>query len=454
MNQKFIKLIILVLVLTLIIRLYFTNTVESFDNHDSNNLSNLIQVIRVKQNAEDNSYDFIFSGKYYLNKLHIVTNSLNSNMNYIVYYLDEDNNYNENFILEGDELQHSNKPDSVSGHLVSNNPRISGNSNPVTTSIKVKLLNGEPFDIKKYNFYGYKPNTMNTPNKIKTNVNKKATFTKVEKTTIPDTGENVYKLIMDNVHLVNGVEFSYSIENNLLDTNQNKSFLVDVHYISKSDNNATYRLNNKYFTDDSHLSNDGFNTRIYFEREIETDTLFLKMPKKIILNGNEHLIVKVDKFVALVNNKESFRNTDTNNHKHSDTNKRENFQSTTEYAADELCPSLSGIENQMKLADTICERIEYNDKIKNERLKLERNKQYILKLKSQDEEIEKLEKIINELQSKRNKRDTYNDAIRLAQLQEQKKKAVMIKDLANKRLDHKKKNQVHVELNLTDKPTF
>lgn len=63
-------------------------------------------------------------------------------------------------------------------------------------------------------------------------------------------------------------------------------------------------------------------------------------------------------------------------------------------------------------------------------------------------------KIINELQKKRNKRDVYNDAIRLAQLQEQKKKAVMIKELANKRINHKNDNQVNVELNLTSTPNF
>lgn len=457
MNQKIIKLIILVLVLTLAIRLYSSsNTIESFDNHDSNILSNMIEVIRLKQNTEDNSYDLIFNDKYYINNINIVTNALNSNMKYIIYYLDDDNNYNENFVLENDELQHYNKPDSVSGKLISNNPRISGNSKVLTSSIKVKLLNGEAFDIKKYNIYGHKTNFVNTPNKLMTNINRKININKVEKSTVPNTGENVFKLVLDNQYSINGLEFLYDIENNSLDTTQNKSFPVEIHYSFKLENGntATYKLNSKYYTNDHKLSSNGFVTKLFFEREINTDTLFLKMPKKIVLNDKDYLIVKVDNFVALVNNKESFENTETSNNSNKSNQTKESFQSTTEYAADELCPSLSGIENQMKLADTICERIEYNDKIKNERLKLERNKQYILKLKSQDEEIDQLEKIINELQKKRNKRDTYNDSIRLAQLQEQKKKAVMIKELANKRINHKNDNQVNVELNLTDKPTF
>ena len=163
----------------------------------------------------------------------------------------------------------------------------------------------------------------------------------------------------------------------------------------------------------------------------------------------DHKVIKVDNIKILAKNKENFSDTSTNNKR-----TQESFQEIDDYSPDELCPSLSGIENQMKLADTICKRIEYNDKIKNETLKLERNKQYILKLKSQDEEIEKLEKLIVELQNNRDKRDKYNDAIRLAQLQKNKKKAAIIKELANKRIEHKNNNQVNVELNLVNEPPF
>ena len=77
-----------------------------------------------------------------------------------------------------------------------------------------------------------------------------------------------------------------------------------------------------------------------------------------------------------------------------------------------------------------------------------------MKLKAQDEEIEKLEKLIKSLQEKRDSRDAYNDALRLAQLQEQKKKASLVKKLVDKRVKHKNRNQVQLELNLVDEPTF
>ena len=181
----------------------------------------------------------------------------------------------------------------------------------------------------------------------------------------------MYKLKLNQNYLVNGLEFNYTVENPNVDSNQNRSFPFEIHYTTKGIDNKinTFKSSTKYYSNDLHLTNEGYKSIVYFDRELETDTLFLTTPKKIILNGNEHSIVQIENFVALVNNSESFTNTRNANNSNK-SNNREDFQSTTEYSPDELCPSLSGIENQMKLADNICERIEYNDKIKNERLKL------------------------------------------------------------------------------------
>jgi hypothetical protein len=452
MNQNLIKLILLVLLLVIVYRLHTsTNNIETFDNQQLGQpKANLIQVIRVKHNPDDNSYDLMFDNKYNLKHIHIKTNVLNSNPNYVVYYLDDDNNYSENFVLDNDEMQHLNKPEGNFGNLITSKPKIRGNQTVSTSSIKVKLLSGDNFDINRYYIYGLsKNNTL-----INSGVTNKLTITNTEMNMDPNTGKHVHKLGLDKEYSVRGIEFTYTIENHNVDSNQNRSFPFDIHYSSKlSDGKtATYRLNDPYYTSDFELTNDGFKSTVYLNKEIITDKLFLSIPRKIVLNGNEHSILQVGNFSAIVNSSENFSN--TNSESKTNSKNREDFQSVGEYSPDELCPSLSGIENQMKLADTICERIEYNDKIKNERLKLERNKQYILKLKSQDEEIEKLEQIIKEIQSKRENRDTYNDALRLAQLQEQRKKSATIKELAKKRVDHKNNNQLHVELNLVDEAPF
>ena len=451
MNQNLIKLILLVLLLVIIYRINTsTNNIESFDNLESGQpKSNLIQVIRVKHNPDDNSYDLMFDNKYNIRHIQVQTNVLNSNPNYVVFYLDENNNYSENYILNGDDMQHLNRPEGNIGNLIISNPRIQGNQNVSTSSIKIKLLGGDEFDINRYYIYGMPKNSQ-----LNTTASKKITISNTEMNTDPNTGKHLHKLLLDKEYSVKGIEFTYTIENHNVDSNQNRSFPFDIHYMStmSGGDQATYRLNDPYYTSDLELTSDGFRSTTYLTKEILTDTLFLSIPRKIVLNGNEHSIVQVGNFSAIVSNVENFNNINSNN-KNSNKN-REGFQSVTEYSPDELCPSLSGIENQMKLADTICERIEYNDKIKNERLKLERNKQYILKLKSQDEEIQKLEDIIKELQSKRENRDAYNDALRLAQLQEQRKKAATVKELAKKRIGHKKNNQLHVELNLVDEAPF
>ena len=104
MNQNLIKLILLVLLLVIIYRINTsTNNIESFDNLESGQpKSNLIQVIRVKHNPDDNSYDLMFDNKYNIRHIQVQTNVLNSNPNYVVFYLDENNNYSENYILNGE----------------------------------------------------------------------------------------------------------------------------------------------------------------------------------------------------------------------------------------------------------------------------------------------------------------------------------------------------------------
>ena len=102
--------------------------------------ANMIQVVRVKPNIEDNSYDLIFDGKYNLEHIHITTNVLNSNPKYVVHYLDDNNRYTDNFVMNNDEIQHQNIPDSRSGQLIINKPRIQGNRKALTSSIKVKLV--------------------------------------------------------------------------------------------------------------------------------------------------------------------------------------------------------------------------------------------------------------------------------------------------------------------------
>jgi hypothetical protein len=473
-KSKLIKIILLVTAVYLVFRVVtsgYTN-VEGFTTINMDNLnqpkSNQVIISRIKHNAEDNSYEILLDKQYSIHYIHLVTNVLNNELKYTAYFKGEDGNYNENFVFQNDNLEHSNRAHNNSGNLVINNPKVSKINRPRTQGLKIKLLDGQKFNIKKVNIFGFPDGFIMTPEIIQQKTTGQTPIASHERTTDPNSGEILYKLKLNSPKKnIYGISFNYSLETSNSLTNQNNIFKVQVHYdYTDSNKTSTYKLNQKIPTSDYHNVDGVYSTNIYLERPIDANTVYLSVPKHAVINGNDHRISNLSNFKLLVGKQQDeFKNVDqqssnssnnsnnSNSSNSSNNRKKEEFQSV-EYSADDLCPSLGGIENQMKLADSICERIEYNDKIKNERLKLERNKQYIMKLKGQDEEIEKLEKLIKSLQGKRGKRDAYNDALRLAQLQEQKKKASLVKKLVDKRVRNKDKNQLQVELNLVDEPTF
>lgn len=466
-----IKFILLITIIYLLIRIRNNeNTVEGFTdiiNMEELNqpLSNQIMISRIKRDEDDNSYEIMLDKKYNLHYIHIQTNVSNTDLKYVVYFKDNDGNYNENFIYQNDVLEHTNRVHNEDGigNLVITNPRISQLSRPYTSGLKIKLLDGQSFNITKKYLFGTIDGFYISPEILKQKITSQVPILSNERTTDPTTGNILYKLMLNSPKTdIYGISFNYSLNNSKSVGNFNSIFKVQVHYEQEvSGKTSTYKLPNIINTSDYEEVDGIYSTNIYFEIPIDAKNLYLTIPKSVVINGNDHSIGHLSNFKLLVGNQtNNFQNVETssnnsmsNNQNNNQNRNRENFQSV-EYSADELCPSLGGIEKQMKLADTICERIEYNDKIKNERLKLERNKQYIMKLKAQDEEIEKLEKLIKSLQEKRDSRDAYNDALRLAKLQEQKKKASLVKKLVDKRIKHKNRNQVQLELNLVDEPTF
>lgn len=473
-----IKFILLISVIYLLIRIRNNkNTIEGFtdliDMDELNQpLSNQIMISRIKRNEDDNSYEIMLDKKYSLHYVHLKTNVTNTGLKYVVYFKDDEGNYNENFIYQNNEIEHSNRVHNENGigNLVISNPRKSQLRRPYTSAIKIKLLDGQSFIIKKTYLFGTTNGVLISPELLKQKITSQVPILSNERTTDPSTGNVLYKLLMKSPKTnIYGLSFNYSINNSKSIGNHNAIFKVEIYYDQEvSGKTSIYKLNSMINTSDYKEVDGIYSTNIYLEQPIDSKKLYLTIPKSVVINGNDNSIGHLSNFKLLVGNQTSnFQNVETSsnnsmsntqnnnnqNRKNNQNRNREDFQSV-EYSADELCPSLGGIEHQMKLADTICERIEYNDKIKNERLKLERNKQYIMKLKAQDEEIEKLEKLIKSLQEKRDSRDAYNDALRLAQLQEQKKKASLVKKLVDKRVKHKNRNQVQLELNLVDEPTF
>jgi len=113
-----------------------------------------------------------------------------------------------------------------------------------------------------------------------------------------------------------------------------------------------------------------------------------------------------------------------------------------------LCPNIDNLIEKQTKAQQICDNLEYQDKIKSEKLRLERNKQYLIKLKNQQEQIDDLNKVIQDLENKRQARANIADQTRVLQYQKQKGDASTIRDLANQRIESQDRNKLFMDLNI------
>ena len=115
-----------------------------------------------------------------------------------------------------------------------------------------------------------------------------------------------------------------------------------------------------------------------------------------------------------------------------------------------ICPSINDLVDTQSKTQKICDNLEFQDKVKSEKLRLERNKQYLLKLKDQQEQVDQLNMVIQDLETKRQARANLSDQARLLQYQKQKGDASTVRDLANQRLQSQANNQLYMDLNITN----
>lgn len=87
------------------------------------------------------------------------------------------------------------------------------------------------------------------------------------------------------------------------------------------------------------------------------------------------------------------------------------------------CPSPGEMLNKQVQAQLICESLEYKDKEKNQRLAYERDKLYLQKLKAQEEDIKRLEKLIGGLVDKQNTRVSNSQGSNVEDLEKELRKA-------------------------------
>ena len=113
------------------------------------------------------------------------------------------------------------------------------------------------------------------------------------------------------------------------------------------------------------------------------------------------------------------------------------------------CPSMSTMINNQVQIQQICESLEYRDKIKNNKITYERDKEYLKKLEKQDTEIRDLESVIDNLiQKKKDRLNKANNTDMLA-LEQEFNNAEKLRKEANEYLSTKGKiDSVDFKLNL------
>jgi hypothetical protein len=452
---NFLKLAIIIIIIVLLFRLFYsTKTYEGFQNNIIDRIfGNLYNVTDISYNSSKTECTLIFQEKIRLDSLILKLGREENNEIIMepvtILYKDDENNYEENYIYNNEEINHMIDSKDL---VVLKNPLNKFALPIVTNAIKIKLLGETSFTLLKHWIYGMTPNSINRTYFANSKGEDMVPPNISSSTDLKQPNHEIYKYSFDNNIKCYAISFRIEFTTDIINENNsriNMSVPIEIHY--KGLDEGSYKIESVFNTNDFVSK-----TMIYLPAPIVTNTIYIKVPKQHNIGGTNIYIkgISDEKMIATKQDSESFQN--SKNSKHNRNNRKENFQGSFDsgYSADDMCPSLEAMEEKLKLTDQICARLEYNDKIKNERIKLERNKQYILKLKQQDEEIKKLENIVKSLQDKRENRDVYNDALRLSQLEKQKRQAAVIQDLAQDRVNHRKSNVVNIDVNLKNKPLF
>lgn len=98
--------------------------------------------------------------------------------------------------------------------------------------------------------------------------------------------------------------------------------------------------------------------------------------------------------------------------------------------------------------DSVCNILETQDQIKFEKHKLERNKSYALKLKQQQDEIKKLEMIINSMKKHTDERLKKADVINMIRSDKMNIDSNKLKINLNKRLRNQELHNIDTKINL------
>lgn len=220
-------------------------------------------------------------------------------------------------------------------------------------------------------------------------------------------------------------------------------FNIKIEYYNSIYPNNDFTVNKTYkVRSDANKLSDLTSTFIFLTEPIIANKLMFTIENVNNVNYNGTQKMNITHVSSLV---KSLSQTDINDYK-----KNINYiiQSKDSSLNTNICPNINELVDKQNKTQQICDNLEFQDKTKSEKLRLERNKQYLLKLKNQQEQIDQLNSVIEKLESSRNSRAQTADQVRVLQYQKQKEEASIIRDLANQRLESQDNNKLYLDVKI------
>ncbi len=117
---------------------------------------------------------------------------------------------------------------------------------------------------------------------------------------------------------------------------------------------------------------------------------------------------------------------------------------------DYVCPDIQGLINKHLDAETIVDSIEYLDKINTEKVKLSSNKDNLLTILEQEEDIKKLEAMVNKIRELQAKRTQETDALAALQFTKQMNEVMRLRESIEQRIAQRNRNRLDIDIAVTD----
>jgi len=490
-----IKVILLLIVLFLVYRIFieslknnyksdiaYKNIYEEFDNLDNNNIYGNVISLNDPKNIPtyyNNSCIFNLSDTFRIDTL--------------IFYLNTDSNTALNFYNSGHDIKisftdskgnikyingvspmktvNSSPPIFIPNttnttNIIKITSVVDENDLPVYTSriilnvynrttnqniIINKLDTGNIGYVEKFGIYGGDKNlpSLKSYNEISNILTRSQNFTFLNSTSLSDSSPNqyVFKQNNDTDRMIYSLKLSITRSNNQTLDKTNKPYNIKITYQNKLYSNDIFTINTSYIVHNGpHLPEDDIaNTSIFLAEPILANKITFTVPK-IPTTSNSSILLSLNITSIIVLDKEP------STIEISDYQKNVNLikSSQADNSGSNICPSINEIIDTQKTEQELYDNMEYQDKIKTEKLRLERNKQYLLKLNDQKEQIDQLNTAIQSLKDKRQARADISDQVRVLQYQKQKGDASTIRDLANQRLESQANNQLYMDLNFTN----